>query len=152
MAEITFNKDEIVQFLVDRLEIGEIRESIRGLKGIDWNPFDDDGDEYVTVWEELRHNWDLISDVAEQLVRSVEFLVVDGQSLSSEQKHDAVVAALDKAIRVPWYVEPFDGLLIGLLVNVIVRQFNKINWGVGDGETVALIEVETTAEGFKEIG
>lgn len=150
MAEVKIEKDELVSFLIDYLDIEGVKGKLSGLKQIDWNPFDDDGDEYDTVFAEIRHNWDLIWDALTALVQTAERIVVGGVTLTNVQKHEAVVSALDKALVLPWYMEPFDGVALGMLVASAVKFMNKVDWGV-EGTLVPLV-VGPSADGFKEIG
>jgi len=150
--KVEFEKKEIVTFLVDYLELDEVKNSLVGLKKIDWNPFDQDEDEYETPWAEIKNNFSIVSDAVSDLVFAAERLVVGGVNLNSSQKHEAVVSALDHAIKLPWYLEPFDGAILGMLVNLAVSAWNTIGWGLEPGEELAGIEIEKADDGFKEIG
>jgi hypothetical protein len=144
---ITFDKDRLVQFLKDELEFESRKSAITGIGKIDWNPFDDDGDEYTTVWSEMSHNWDLIWDALIAVVGVLETIVVEGVSLSAPQKKDAAVSLLDDLLKLPFYLEPFDGIALGMLVDAAVRFMNKVNWGV-DVPVLASIPSDV----YKEIG
>jgi len=123
-----FNKDQIVDYIERKLDDSGLLAAITAAKALDWNPFDDDGDEYVGAWAEMRHNADLILGVARGAILLAEQIVIDGRSLTNPQKRDAVVAVLDDCIRLPWYAEPFDGIAIGLLVDSGVAAFNALGW------------------------
>jgi hypothetical protein len=154
MADINIDKNEIVEFMVDYLQLEEFKESVGKLKDIDWNPFDDDGDEFVGVWAEIQHNYDLIWDVAVNLVGVAERIVVGGLSLENEQKHNVVVSALDRALKSPWYLEPFDGVALGMLVTAAVKFLKMVDWGVGEAAALELVEMggDKPEPKFKEIG
>lgn len=124
--KIEIKKDELVKYLVKSLKTPELTKAMNGLKEIDWNPFDDDGDEYDTAWKEIVHNKDLVFDAAVALAHTAERLVIEGKSLSAPQKHDAVVSALDKAIALPFFMEPFDGKVIDLIVTGAVKFMNLL--------------------------
>ena len=109
MAKIEVDPKEIVDFLWEKLELEDTKNAIGALKGIDWNPFNDDDDEYETPWQEIGHNWDLIWDAAVSISHTVGNLLIGGVELTDPQKHKVVVSALDRAIRLPFYLEPFDG-------------------------------------------
>ena len=130
--KIEFDPDEVIDYLYEQLQIGGLLEKVSDLKRVDFNPFDEDGDEYVGVFQEMGHNCDLIWSATLALVRSAEALVVGGISLTSPEKHKVVVKALDRAIRLPWYAEPFDGPLLDVLVTIAVTQFNRIGWGIDE--------------------
>jgi hypothetical protein len=101
----------------------------------DWNPFDDDGDEYVGVWEEVKHNFQLVGNVAMSVVLVAERATISGQSLSDPQKHAACVQALDDIIRLPWYLEPFDNVALDMAVSTAVAALNSIKALQGPGTT-----------------
>jgi hypothetical protein len=127
--DISFDEKEIVSTLMNYAEIPALNLKLRALKGIDWNPFDEDGDKYIGIFDELRHNYDLIWDAAKAFVNTAERLVVGGESLTNVQKHKVVCDALDRAIRVPFFLEPFDDILIGVVVTGAVKWFNSLGWG-----------------------
>lgn len=124
--KVEFEKGELVKYLIKQLAIDGLKKAAKNLKDIDWNPFDDDGDEYDTAWKEMVHNKDLLVEAAMALVNTAERIVIEGNKLTSVQKHDAVVAALDKAIKLPWFAEPFDGKIISLLVTSVVKTMNLL--------------------------
>lgn len=122
--KVEFEKDELVKYLIKQLALSGLKKAAKNLKDIDWNPFDDDDDEYDTAWKEIVHNKDLLVEAAAALVNTAERIIIEGNRLTAAQKHDAVVAALDKAIILPWYAEPFDGKIISLLVTSVVKTMN----------------------------
>lgn len=124
--KVEFKKDELVRYLIKQLALDGLKKAAKNLKDIDWNPFDDDGDEYDTAWKEMVHNKDLLVEAAMALVNTAERIIIEGNKLTAAQKHDAVVAALDKAIRLPWYAEAFDGKVISLLVTSVVKTMNML--------------------------
>ena len=124
--KVEIKKDELVKYLVKSLKSAELTKAMKGLKEIDWNPFDDDGDEYDTAWKEIVHNKELVFDAAVALAETAERIVIEGMALSAPQKHDAVVSALDKAISLPFFMEPFDGKVIDLIVTGAVKFMNLL--------------------------
>ena len=130
--------DEIVDFLIEDLGIEALSEKMTALGGIDWNPFDEDGDEYESIWSEMQHNFSLVWQATDALVFTAERIVVNGIELSAPEKHRAVVAALDRAIRLPWYAEPFDGPLLDMIVVGAVNRWNSIDWFDGSVKLTAV--------------
>jgi hypothetical protein len=130
--------DEIVDFLIEDLGIEALSEKMTALGGIDWNPFDEDGDEYESIWSEMQHNFSLVWQATDALVFTAERIVVNGIELSAPEKHRAVVAALDRAIRLPWYAEPFDGPLLDMIVVGAVNKWNSIDWFDGSVKLTAV--------------
>lgn len=104
-------------------------EKLKSLRAnFDWNPFDEDEDEFVGPWAEIRENFRLVGDVALAAVHCAERITIAGMELSAPQKHAAVVAALDDIIRLPWYLEPFDGPALDMAVSTAVAALNGMKW------------------------
>jgi hypothetical protein len=130
MSAATFDHKQLARLVWDQLQLDELKASVVALKGIDWNPFDEDADEYVGVFGEINHNFSLIFDVAQKAAAVAQRIVVDGASLSDPQKHKVVVQVLDDLIRLPFYAEPFDGPVIDVLVKSAVKMLRAVNWGI----------------------
>ena len=146
MSAITVDVKTLARLVWNQLQLDEVKQSVKALKGIDWNPFNEDGDEYVGAFQELNHNWNLIFDVAQKAAAVAERIVVDGASLTDPQKHKVVVQVLDDCIRLPFYAEPFDGPILDVLVKSAVKALRAIQWGIElPPEVPAKIE-------FREIG
>jgi hypothetical protein len=125
-----FDHKQLARLIWDQLKLDEVKASIVALRGIDWNPFDEDGDEYVGIFAEINHNFSLIFDVAQQAAAVAQRIVVDGSSLSDPQKHKVVVQVLDDLIRLPFYAEPFDGPVLDVLIKSAVKFVRSVNWGI----------------------
>lgn len=133
---IEYKTSDIVEFIFEYLEIGELNEQMKKLRReFDLNPFNEDDDEYVGAWEELRHNMELINDVIFGVINVLERLFIGGQELKAPEKLDIAVAALDKALVLPWYAEMFDGPALKLLVSQAVTLMNVVGWDVLGKET-----------------
>lgn len=143
---VEFDHRQLARLIWDQLQLDEVKASVVALKGIDWNPFDEDGDEFNGVFAEINHNFSLVFDVAQQAAAVAQRIVVDGASLSDPQKHKAVVQVLDDLIRLPFYAEPFDGPVLDVLVKSAVKLLRAVNWGIELPVTVAA-KVE-----FREVG
>jgi len=139
--KVEIDLNEIVVFLLEDLGVEALREKMTALRGIDWNPFDDDGDEYDSVWSEMQHNFNLVWQAADSLVYTAERIVVGGVELTAPEKHKAVVRALDAAIRLPWYAEPFDGPLLDMIVVGAVNRWNSVDW-FGGASTLTTVEIK----------
>jgi hypothetical protein len=130
MSAANIDHRELARLIWEQLRLSELRDSVVALKGIDWNPFDEDEDEYVGIFSEINHNFSLIFDVAQKAAAVAQRIVVDGASLSDPQKHRVVVQVLDDLIRLPFYAEPFDGPVIDVLVKSAVKMLRAVNWGI----------------------
>lgn len=137
---------ELARQVAEELKLSEVKDALTALKTIDWNPFNEDGDEHVGAWQEIQHNWGLIWDVAVQSCEVAERMVVGVAKLEDPQKHKVVVQVLDDLVRAPWYVEPFDGLIFDALVTAAVKFNKAINWGI------PMPEIPPATTEFKEIG
>lgn len=130
--EVHFDKDaldKVAAAIYEAIDAPVFIEKIKALKkDFDWNPFDEDGDEFETAWDEIRHNFQLIGDVAMAAVHCAERVTIAGVELTAPQKHAAVVQALDDIIRLPWYAEPFDGPALNMAVSTAVSALNSLNW------------------------
>ena len=131
-----FDHKQLARLIWDQLQLDDVRGSIVALRGIDWNPFNEDGDEYVGIFAEINHNFSLIFDVAQQAAAVAQRIVVKGASLSDPQKHKVVVQVLDDLIRLPFYAEPFDGPVLDVLVKSAVKLLRSVEWGIDLPPTV----------------
>jgi len=153
MPEVVIDKDKLREYVAQTLNTAELSQQLGKLKDIDWNPFDEDGDEYVGLWAEMKHNWDVVWTFLLYACSLAENLVVDGLSLEAPQKHDLVVGALDDVIHLNWYLEPFDGPALGMLVKAAVSFLNKVGWGDEiEGLAKEKVELAKADSGYKEIG
>jgi hypothetical protein len=129
---IGFDKDALKQVaaaIYAEVQGREIVEKLAELRTkFDWNPFDDDGDEFVGAWAEIRQNFRLIGDVAMAVVHVAERVQIAGVELNEPQKHAAAVQVLDDIVRLPWYAEPFDGPVMDMVVSTAVAAMNSIGW------------------------
>lgn len=139
--EVKIDLKEIAQVLYDGLDIPELMASIKQLKDVDAWPFNEDGDQYVGVKAEVQHNWDVVTTFLKEIARVLQSLIVNGQSLSNPQKHKIAADLLDRAIRLPFWAEPFDGLLIDMVIKLVVAQMNLVNWGMGENEVLPVSEI-----------
>ena len=155
MAKIEVEPKELLDALSSYLGTEDVRVNVAALRKFDWWPFDDDGDEYETVWEEVNHNWILVRDAMLSIVVLLEKVVVGGIALSNQQKHKMAVAMLDRMIKLPFFLEPFDNIVLDMLVKFCVDFWKKINWGVTEEEALKRIDVTVNSDGtmvFREIG
>jgi len=63
--------------------------------------------------------------IIEQAVRQVETAFSSGEG---EAKRKAAVALINSAVDVPFLPEPFEAVLFGLLVDLVVYLYNR-QWG-----------------------
>lgn len=127
--QIQFDKTQIADYIERKLEDAHLLTALADLKReFDFNPFDDDQDAYRGPWQELRHNSELVMQVISRAIFLVEMITLDGISLTNPQKREVVKQVLDDALRLPWYLEPLDGPLIGMLVDSGVVALTAIGW------------------------
>lgn len=124
--------DQVVEWLLTYINYPKLKQDIKALKGFDWSLVDNDDDEFHGFFEEWGHNLDLVLTVIKDLVYAVQQVVIGGLALSDAGKHKAVCEALDRIIRLPFFLEPFDGPFIDLLVKQAVKAWKSVNWGTPD--------------------
>lgn len=119
----------IVQAVLNDAGFQKVKTSAINLKkGFDINPFNSDSDEYNGLFEENQHNLDLIFDLVTQALMLVRSVVIDGQSLSDPEKHAVAREVLDEVIKLPFYLEWFDGPAIDVVIKFAVKYLNAVNW------------------------
>lgn len=82
------------------------------------------------MWMQIK-KWLLVN--AERAVPSLRLwalqLVLEAEEKipgkTGTQKREYVVRKLDEAVRLPWWLEPFDAPLFGLLVDIICNRLNE---------------------------
>lgn len=126
--EPEINLDRIVAALEQELQTEQLARSFNQLRGLDWNPFDEDEDEFIGPFAEMNHNLELIWDFALDVVHLAERARLGARKLTSPEKHKVVVEILDDAVRLPWYAEMFDGPAFDVLVKVAVGYLNAVGW------------------------
>lgn len=102
--------------MVDLKEISTmIKEIIAELKLM--RPYMDNITDWDTA-EERQRNFDLLGDFFEESCQIVE-VVKDLFSLSDDEILDMLAKALDAAIPLPWYVEPYDDKLFRFGLGIV---------------------------------
>ncbi|MEW6556060.1 MAG: hypothetical protein AB1349_01745 [Elusimicrobiota bacterium] len=125
MPVVMLEVDKLVDFIKNELNVEELKTSAQALKkGWDWNPFDKDGDEYVTAWEEFKHNLDLLWNFLEKIMFSVErgarvLTITEGGT-----KLEAAVKFIDELIKLPFWLEWLDQHVVQLLLSLLVKKTN----------------------------
>jgi hypothetical protein len=126
---IVINYAYLREQILEIIGIENLNGPLKKLKAeFDFNPFDQDGDQWETPWDEFRHNVELVNDVILATVQVLERAVVAGRSLSSPEKLEVAVAVLDEVLVLPWYAEMFDGPILKLMVSQAVALLNSIGW------------------------
>jgi len=118
MPNIQLHWAEIYEKLKELLDLEKIKKEINDLKGI----------KIYRLPKELL-------DVAIAAISTAEYIVAEIMSMESgggDQKRKAVVKFLDDVFNVPFWLEPFDGILIGIGVDMTVTAINTFlnkQWG-----------------------
>ena len=87
---------------------------------------------------EVRANIIEIKEFIQRLVILMEAISTDitgeiGTVVASKDKRNAVVNAIDEMINLPWFLEMFDGLAIGIIVDGVCTALNTVfgnDWNV----------------------
>lgn len=126
MAVLKVDVQKLRDFLNDELNLEELKEKAKALKKEwDWNIFDKDGDEYTTAWQEFMHNIDLLSNLFEEVVIAVEKASQVLGILEGGAKLEAAVKFLDDVIKLPFFLDWFDGPLLKFGISYVVRSLNS---------------------------
>jgi hypothetical protein len=126
MSVAKVDVEKLVEFIKNELNLDELKNSAEALKqGWDWNPFDKDGDEYVTAWQEFKHNIDLLWDFLEKIMFAVEKAAKSLTILEGGAKLEAAVKFGDAIIKLPFWLEWLDDNLLRLLFSMLVRKTNE---------------------------
>ena len=97
----------------------------------------------ISEWNslaEVRANTIEIKEFIQRLVILMEAISTDvtgeiGAVVMSKDKRNAVVNAIDDMIKLPWFLEMFDGPAIGIVVDGICTALNTVfgnDWNVED--------------------
>ena len=70
--------------------------------------------------------WEKIAQIKTWVVEQVLWVEQTLTGLSGKEKRDAVVRKLDDMIRLTAYLEPFDGPIIGVFIDLAVSKLNSI--------------------------
>ena len=95
----------------------------------------------ISEWNSLtkiRANTIEIKEFIQRLVILMEAISTDvtgevGAVVMSKDKRNAVVNAIDDMIKLPWFLEMFDGLAIGIIVDGVCTALNTVfgnDWNV----------------------
>lgn len=139
MSAIEIDKQKILDEL-KKTEYQAIGEQIKKVKKeFDWNPFNKDGDEYVTAWDEFKHNIKLINNLITKVIVTVEKIAVTVLGVSSGgAKLEAAVQYLDDVVKLPFFAEFVDAPFFRLIISFAVDKINE-KYG-NDWRTAGLLE------------
>jgi len=71
--------------------------------------------------------------IAMEAVVAVERLVADMAEITTptgKEKREAVIKFIDDTVSLPFYLEPLDGIVVGIVIDAVVRSYN-IKYGHG---------------------
>ena len=125
MPVVSVDIEKLVEFIKNELNTEELQEAAKALKkGWDWNPFDKDGDEYETAWQEFQHNIDLLWGFMEKIMCAIEKAAKSLTILEGGAKLEAAVKFADEIIKLPFWLEWLDDNLLRLLFSILVKKTN----------------------------
>jgi len=81
----------------------------------------------------LLTNIDKIGNFVIDTIILVELAAKEVEGLKSKEKLETAVSIIDDAIKLPWYLEFFDGPILKLIVSLGVDYMNKVegkNWNL----------------------
>jgi hypothetical protein len=123
------DKDKLIEAFKRELDLPVINDKIARLKQLfatkSFNPFNGVVIDEANGWDNMKEANRLIADLIDFAITTAERISADaGAALSGKDKLDAVVKFLDDAIKVPWYLEAFDGPAIRLAITQVVNVLN----------------------------
>jgi hypothetical protein len=109
MATITIDKTLLLQKMVEYIDLPAMAEKLKACEG-----------------KKLCDMPAAVSDVITEAIVTVEKIVADLHEVGhGGEKEDAVVEFLDAVIKLPYWLEPFDGSVIRPIVKSIVATLNN---------------------------
>ena len=106
MPLIKINEEKLWEGLEKLLDLEEIKEQVHNLKGLKF------GIEFISI----------IANLLGLAIKTVEEICLEaGEVGVGPEKRGAVVKFFESIIQLPFYLEFFDGPLIGALVDIVVR-------------------------------
>ncbi len=105
MPFVKINQEKLWEGLNKLLDLAEIKEQIQSLKGLKF------GIEFISI----------IANLFGLAIKTVEEICLEaGEVGVGADKKKAVVKFLDGIIQLPFYLEFFDGPIIGVIVDIVV--------------------------------
>lgn len=125
---VDFNKELLLEALKREMSLKSFAAKFEQLKSYDFNPFrPPKAPEDPAGFDKWREAQGLVNDLVLDLIAVVEREVkAVGEVGKGGEKLDAVVTFLDDIIRLPFYLEWFDGPAIRLLVSQLVGLLNRV--------------------------
>ena len=68
--------------------------------------------------------WNNLIPTIKSVAAVAEQTVVNSQKLTGPEKRNAVVKIIDDLLKLPFYLEAFDGIVIGWIVDAIISAWN----------------------------
>ena len=127
MPNVTIDTAAILKELKGLVDAEEFKAKVDRLKALNVNPFDLGEDNTPEGWANSIEAVEILRDITLDAIRVAEKVVYEaGETAKGKDKLDAVVGFLDGVIRVPWYLEMFDGPAIKLVVTLVVSGLNEL--------------------------
>ncbi|MCK9568899.1 hypothetical protein M0R72_08160 [Candidatus Pacearchaeota archaeon] len=122
----TINSSQIKQQIFDYFDVDKLR-TIAGQAGnLEFNPFKLNADgKPIGFDDSIVKAPGMAVDLIKALGIVVEKVCADaGAVASGGEKKKALVELLDEIIKLPFFLEPFDGMIIGWLIDKLIEWLN----------------------------
>ena len=122
----TINSSQIKQQIYSYFDVDKLR-TIAGQAGnLEWNPFKLNADgKPIGFDDSVVKAPGMAVDLIKALGIVVEKVCADaGAVASGGEKKKALVELLDEIIKLPFFLEPFDGMIIGWLIDKLIEWLN----------------------------
>ena len=108
-------KKEVLQIIDETEDIGKKIEEAKS-----WSSLSD-------IIANISSFTSLLFGIIDSIEMATENIFNELKSLKSEEKRKTAVAILDDLIKLPWYLEFFDGPILEVIISVLVDVVNKRN-------------------------
>jgi len=129
MPDIKVDKDAILEALKRELNLAGVDQKITRLQVLlktgSFNPFARTTDGTVQGWHNLKEANQLLGEILDYAITAAEKTCADAGAVAlGKEKLDAVVKFLDECIKLPFYLELFDGPMIRFAITQIINLLN----------------------------
>ena len=122
--------EKLKEELSKLLDLDEIKTRIARLKELNINPFTKKSDGTPEGYADLKEAIEIFHDILLAAITRTEYIGKElKDTLTMEDKLDAVISFTDDLIKLPWYLDnkpiDLDGRILRATISMLVAQLNK---------------------------
>jgi hypothetical protein len=123
----SMNSNELKTAVFSYLDIDAIKAKMGVVGDASFNPFKLDANGKPIGFEEtVIKAPGMVVEIAKAVCIVIEKIATDAKGvITGGEKKDALVNFLDDCIRLPFFLEPFDGPVIGFIIDKVIDWLNK---------------------------